>query len=176
MKPLVPHKTPKKGPGKKVILHVLGLFFVLAVYLVYSALNRPRNETKTMDAFAQLDLVLRREGLARFKQEKFALKHLVKRTLKEAKTQEEQEQAQTIAVYLFPEVLSNDDYEKEVAQAFWEPLQQAIEHEPGTAKSRLMFNELRANIWNYENADRVNPQLSNSAKQVIRIYETLSAP
>jgi hypothetical protein len=168
--------SPKKKRGHKFLLQCLFIFFGVTVYLVYAALNRSPNEPRSMDTFSQLDQILRKEGVARFKEEKLALKQLVRKTLEEPASAEEHDQAKTIAVYLFPEILANNDFERELAEDLWGSLQKGIENEPGSPQSRALFNELRANIWNYENADRTNPQLSLPAKQVIRLYETLSAP
>lgn len=169
-------QAPRKKRSHKFLFQCLFIFFAVTTYLVYAALNRSPKETRSMDSFAQLDQILRKEGIARFKEEKLALKMLVRKTLDEPATPEDRDTAQAIAVYLFPEILANNDFERELAEELWASLQKGIESEPGSPHSRALFNELRANIWNHENPDRANPQISTTAKQVIRIYETLSAP
>ncbi len=161
---------------KKTIRKVLVAFFVVAGILVYQSVNRPLDPGQSLDTFAVLHDILRKEGVSRFLAEKEELKKTVKMELGESAPGAKFAEAQSIAVYLFPDLLPDEDFEKPVALELWHPLQKAIEAEPGTAKSRTLFNEMRANIWNYESPDRSTPRLSDQARQVIRIYENLSAP
>lgn len=116
------------------------------------------------------------QGLLRFQTDKGILRSMVSRALNEKKAEAEENLAQNIAVYLFPELLSDEDFEKMVALDQWKPMQEAIEKSPKSPESRIWFEEMRANIWNYESPDRENPRISDYAKEVLRLYDELSSP
>lgn len=126
--------------------------------------------------FFSLRDVYRQEGLQRYLEEKKVLKAQIQKALKNPSGDEEEVFASNVAVYLFPEVLPEWNFEKSVAMEQWATLQEAIEKAPRTQESRLWFEEMRANIWNYENPDRKVPNISHFAKETLRIYDDLSSP
>jgi hypothetical protein len=82
--------------------------------------------------------------------------------------------ALSIAVYLFPELLPVEDFERDQAQEYWVPLERAIERDPRTDTSRQWFEELRANLFNYEGVGRGTKALSAYAETTLHLYEALS--
>ena len=56
------------------------------------------------------------------------------------------------------------------------PLEESIERAPRTPESRLWFEELRADIWNYENPERSAPRITPYAQQAIRIFDVMTQP
>ena len=144
-------------------------------WLAYLAYYRSFGETP-IASFHDLQDVYRKEGLDRFREEKEKLRASVSEELKNPKDSESQNNAANIALYLFPTELPSGDLERQVGEEEWAPLQQEIEKVPGTERSRELFEEMRANIWNYESPSRVSPQLTAQAQQVLKIYKTLSNP
>lgn len=147
---------------------LLGLF-------LYSLHNKDTVQL-TDKRFYGLHEVYKQEGILKFQEEKGKLKTQVTETLKNSTNEEEQQFATNVAVYLFPEVLPDTNFEKTVALEQWGAFTEAIEKKPRTPESRVWFEEVRANIWNYESPDRHNPKLSPFAKETLRIYDEISSP
>lgn len=158
----------------------IAITFLIAVTvifsgLIYLALNQsPRLQT-SLQAFSTLHEAYEQKGTEGFRQAKLTLRRQIANS-KSSTNPEAQLASFNIAVYLFPALLPPDNFERQLAMELWAPLQEAIEKAPRTYHSRLWFEEMRANIWNYENADRRSPRLSEYASQVIRVYERLSSP
>lgn len=113
-------------------------------------------------------------GMERFHEKKNGLRQEVGKALESPDDTPERDRAQNIALYLFPDLLAKDDFERDVAMEQWVPQQKTIEEHPRSPESRRSFEELKNNVWNYENPDRQIPTISNYAESVIRIYDTLS--
>ena len=156
-----------------VIGAFLGLMGLLLAVIFHFAVEMGQQAGDSVEAFSSLEEAYRKDGIGGFLKSKAALKRKLKSDLAGGSTSEEH---LNIAVYLFPDVLDAEDFEREEGQENWAPQQAQIEKAPRTPASRVAFEEMRANIWNYENPDKTSPQLSPQARQVIRIYEALSAP
>lgn len=128
------------------------------------------------NSFVALRSALTDDGLLKFQRDKGMLRDNVNKALKNSGNDVDNAIANNIAVFMFPELLSDEDFEKSVALDQWKPMQDAIERNPKSPESRVWFDEMRANIWNYESPDRENPKISEYAKEVLRIYDELSAP
>lgn len=160
----------------RVIAAFAGAAIVVLSVLVYLSATSPSALPSQLEAFARLDETFTTGGVEKLQEAKRALGIEVARTLRENHDAKAVRSARNIAVYLFPSLLSDDDFEKDAAMELWLPLEQAIERAPHTPESRLWLEELRANIWNYESAERSSPHLSPYAQQVIRIYDTIARP
>lgn len=158
---------------------LFAIFFFFATILSGTLLFFAVRQRKIIDTefprLARLDQVYVREGLHGFLTEKELLKRQVIYTLRYADSPEGAHAATNVALYLFPETLPGDDFEREEAEALWVPLQKKIESDPLHPQSRTYFEQMRAQIWNYENPSRQAPQLSKYAKQVIHIYDVMSS-
>jgi hypothetical protein len=130
--------------------------------------------TPKLASFTLLDEALLNEGMTAFADKKRELKKEVQKTLGESADENERNRAQSIAVYLFPDLLPYDDFERDVAFELWFEHQQSIEKNPKTEDGRQTFEQMRANIWNYESADKVRPEISDTAEQAIRIYDVMT--
>lgn len=148
---------------------------VIGTVLIYLADRKEDEFTPELRTFGELHAIYRSEGMQRFLAEKARLRVHTSRALS-ASDQAVQADALGIALYLFPDMLPSDDLERDLALEEWAPLTAAIERSPGTPESRLWFETLRANIWNYESPSRTTPHVSAHARQAIRIYQALSAP
>jgi len=107
--------------------------------------------------------------------EKEALKAQVQRKLKSPASEEEAQAASNVALYLFPDALPDSNFEKGVALEDWAPLQAEIEKAPGSAQARLKYEEMRANIWNYENPKQDHATISPYAEETLKLFSGLTA-
>lgn len=130
--------------------------------------------TPALAAFTSLLDAFQSGGIKEFTQRKGDLRSEVAKILKSDLENKERDRAENIALYLFPDLLGKHDFEREVAMDFWEPLEKQIEKSPNSKESRNHFEELKNNVWNYENPDRESPAVSEYASEVIRIYDALS--
>ena len=145
--------------------------------LVYLGVRSSRPRSHLIHQVPDLERIVREEGIDRYFDEKDALRDQIRRILSDTSPgSEEYQRAMNLAVYLFPDLVPDNDIEREVALETWKPLQEEIEQNPKTAESRAHFEEMRADIWNYENASKAAPQLSTQAMQVIRLYDVMSTP
>lgn len=126
--------------------------------------------------FYSLYQIYRHQGFKRYLEVKDDLKAQVKKTFEKDLSDEEEIFATNVALYLFPEILPEDNLEKEVALEQWAPLQAAIEQKPKSPESRIWFEEMRASIWNYESPNFNAARISEFANEVLRIYNEISSP
>ncbi len=153
------------------------LFFVLFLGgMVYFSDSRPRDLNTSINSFYTLNEVYKAKGIERFQEEKLNLKLTLAETIKNPENADVKRIAEAISVYLFPEILPDTHFEKEAAMTLWIPLFKQIEKKPGTAEARNLYEEAKAEIWNYENPDRKNAKLSETARETLKIYRELSAP
>lgn len=174
-------RTPGfKSPPPKSDHRFLYTFIAVVVsafgLMIYFALDREGESFLSEHIFTTLQEVYQKEGIKRFLAEKERLKRNLAPKLSGSPFRDEHKEASNIALYLFPEILPDEDFEKEIAMEDWGTFQKEIEKSPGSPESRKSFEEMRANIWNYENPSSRFPVLSPQAKQVIQIYQGLSAP
>ncbi|MBM4318273.1 MAG: hypothetical protein FJ116_12460 [Deltaproteobacteria bacterium] len=104
------------------------------------------------------------------------LKNQIIAILNSPKNEDEETKASNIALYLFPEILPNENFEKQAALELWAPLEAEIEQKPRSAKARMLFEELTSNIWNYENPKITNAGLSIYAAETLKLYHAISSP
>lgn len=160
----------------RIIFAFVGLVGLVLTILLIFVSNAPADFTVPQRQFNDLHTVYEREGIEGFKRTKSELRSKVKDALDGDPDDPTTHAATNIALYLFPDVLGGDNLEKTEGTSLWGPMQEAIEKNPRGPDARIYFEEMRANIWNYENPDRNNPNLSQTAKQVIKIYEGMSVP
>jgi len=160
----------------RLLYAFLALILLGMGFLIHLAFTRPTGKEVELSHFQNLQDVYKNEGLDRFLEEKEKLRAKVAEQLSNPRDGEDFNNATNIAVYLFPNALPADDLERQVGEEDWGSLQTQIENAPGTERSRELFEEMRANIWNYESPSRVLPELTAQAQQVLRIYKSLSTP
>lgn len=171
-----PKRAADAEPSYRLIFGFLGVAAaVLGLIIYFSPGNRFRWESVTA-TFTSLDTVYKTQGMEKFLERKELLKKAVTETLNNSTDPAQLDLATNISVFLFPELLPDDNFEKLPAEEMWGFALKKIEQSPHTAESRVLFEALRADIWNYELVDREDPKLSLPATQVIRIYDIISAP
>lgn len=173
---VIPGGPPGGRASSRLVWKFLLVFVSCLGGLLFYALERPDGIHLANKRFQSLHAIYLEEGMNRFQEEKQRLKAQITKALNDPQSEEEQNYATNVAVYLFPDVLPNASFEKSVAQEQWGTFQEAIEKKPRSPESRIWFDELRANIWNYESPDRQNPKLSPYAKETLKIYDGMSSP
>ena len=147
---------------------------ILLTWLVYLAYNRTESFTSPdAQAIIFLEESFQHGGIREFLKQKENLKVSVRHDLK-AKAKSKQMAALNTAVYLFPELLTEGDLEADVGADLWLPMQKKIEEKPKSIESQKYYERMEAQIWNYESPSKENPQLTEQASQVLRIYKSIS--
>jgi hypothetical protein len=155
---------------------VLVLLSVVSVPVVVSFFFRSDLNTSipiSAKSLDQLSLDFKKQGIQSFLKSKKSLRKRVSSQIGNSQDPAAQLAATNIAVYLFPDLLPNDSFEKTIAEDSFTPLQNAIEQKPGTPEAQVLFEELRSRVWNYENPRNSADGLSEYADQMLKIYGTL---
>ncbi len=161
------------GSGKFLLIFSICILLVVSM-LVYFALHRRPVQYTAIPDVGDLDDIYEQSGLGQLLATKEALKQATKFQI--TRSGGVHLEATMLAVYLFPDLLADSDFEKVLALELWYPHQQAIERAPKGSQSRRIFEQMRANIWNYENPDRRHPKLSRIATEVIRLFDRITNP
>lgn len=157
------------------VVVAIGFSVVLSTVLIFFIISASRVSTeKYSDSISRLEHGYQREGIDGFQKEKSRIRSEVARQLSSDRALVSP--AHNLAVYLFPELLRDDDFEKDIAEREWAPFQRSIEADPNSSQATHSFDELKANVFNYEVADKRRGELSPVANGMIRIYDALSRP
>lgn len=170
--PATPPQSNQPASPTAFLLSI-ALFGAALATTMYYASQEMSVVPKRLQRFTELESVLRDRGTDRFLQEKAALRTDVSTTLQTGNPAE-RIAAESIAVYLYPDLLPSDDFERLTAEELWTPLQSALERATREDPRRAWFEEMRANVWIYENPSRTQPQLTPIARHVLAIYDALS--
>lgn len=176
MKTTKKHIQLKPGARRTVIL-TLGFLCLLIFLLVQSkpaglmqsGTTLSANEQVSSASIKGLTTKFTKEGIEGFSQHKALLKNDVRKALAGGN-----ESANSLAVYLFPDLLDDRDFERTAAMGSWAPLQSLIEANPNSPLGRTHFEEMRGEIWVYENPDHRQPELSETASEVVNLYDAIS--
>lgn len=171
-----PFEKLTQSPQWQELRMVLILLVVVAIPVMVSYYLRTDFNTNipiSPRSLEQLSLEFKKQGIHSFLHSKKGLKRRVSFQLGNSKDPAAQLAATNIAVYLFPDLLPDDSFEKQFAQESFVPLQNGIEEKPGTQEAQLLFEELRARVWNYENPHNSADGLSEYADQMLKIYGSL---
>lgn len=163
-------------PSYRLIFSFLTIAAAVLAAVVYFSPGNPWRWQSLDGTFNSLESLYKSHGMEKFLERKAQLRKAVTATLNQGGKPAEVDLATNIAVYLFPDVLPDGNFEKGPAEQMWGESIRQIEASPHTAESRVLFEALRADIWNYELVDREDPKLSGPAVQVIQIYDAISAP
>lgn len=160
----------------KTISVFLTFSFLFLFYLAFTDFKSPFKDSSLEENYSSLRLSITQGGLAQFQKDKMQLKNQIIAILNSPKNEDEETKASNIALYLFPEILPNENFEKQAALELWAPLEAEIEQKPRSAKARMLFEELTSNIWNYENPKITNAGLSIYAAETLKLYHAISSP
>ncbi len=171
---LIPRPT-LSSPQKTIVLFIFlsGLGLTMLFFFTNSSLNKIDS-----DSISQSTLLtsLSTGGYSQFHSDKKILRAKIATMLSSPQNETEETYATNIALYLFPDLLPDSNFEKIVAVEQWAPLESAIEKKPRSQEARLLFDEMKSNIWNYENPKMDRSGLSLYASETLKIYHELSAP
>ncbi len=171
-----PQATREAEPSYGLIFSFLAIAAAVLAAVVYFSPGNPWRWQTLEGSFNSLESTYKTHGMTKFLERKAELRKAVTETLSQDGQSPEIDLATNIAVYLFPDVLPGTNFEKGPAEQMWGEALRQIEASPNTAESRVLFEAVRADIWNYELVDREDPKLSAPARQVIQIYDAISAP
>jgi len=166
----------RKSPQWQELRMVLILLAVVSVPVAISYYTRTDFDTSipiSSKNLEQLSQDFKKQGMRSFLQSKKTLRKRVSYQLRNSENQAEQLAATNIAVYLFPDLLPEDSFEKQFAEESFTPLQSGIEKQPGTPEAQKLFEQLRSRVWNYENPQNNSEGLSEYADQMLKIYSSL---
>lgn len=162
----------KKGTRRTVVATLVlsfAVFFCLLHYGKRESFFEREPATVGELSIPALHESFERQGISGFRRQKEILKANVSWGI-----EKNDPKAEPIAVYLFPELLPDEHFEKQAALDGWTPLERDIESRPGTEEARQSFEELRAQIWIYENPDSKSPALTDTASEVVKLYDRIS--
>lgn len=153
-----------------ILLSVISVPVFVSFFVTQDNLINVPISSDTLDSLSQ---DYRKQGLEGYLKAKKVLKRRVSQQLKNAQDPSAQLAATNIAVYLFPDLLPNDSFEKQLAEESFVPLQSEIEKKPGSPEAQTLYEELRARVWVYENPQSTEQGLSEYANQMLKIYGAL---
>ncbi|MSP19151.1 MAG: hypothetical protein EXR74_06225 [Bdellovibrionales bacterium] len=169
------HPPTLSSPQKTIALFIFS--FVLGLTLLFFFSNSSITKIDS-DSISHSTLVtsLSKGGYLQFQSEKKILRAKIAILLSSSQNETEKNYATNVALYLFPDLLPDSNFEKTVAIEQWAPLESAIEKKPRSHEARLLFDEMKSNIWNYENPKMDRSGLSLYGSETLKIYHELSAP
>ena len=165
----------KKSPWVNISAFLLVTTTVLGA-LYYSKRPTQFRGMAIGESYTTLKLSVKQGGLVQFQKDKGDLRSHIESILQNPKNEEEETDATNVALYLFPDLLPDSHFEKQIALELWAPLESAIEKKPRSSEARVYFEELKSHIWNYENPKLSSVGLSTHALETLSIYHELSSP
>lgn len=172
---LVTRTAPARHP-KRPVQWAIALGILITGSLVWvstqNQVGTPATWTAT-GAITSLKTAFEQNGIEGYLVAKEHLRQQVRESLKQTGTVQADEAAQ-VAVYLFADLLPDSDFEKTESLSLFNPLMEAIEARPRTASAGQAFEALTAEIWNYENVSREEPQITPVAEDVLRLFSEIS--
>lgn len=156
-----------------IFLALLGSFFS---FLLISQKTSTFSSGELTDSYQTLLSSVNRGGYSQFISDKNELRKQIEKTLSGPENEEQEISASNIALYLFPDLLPESNFEKNTALGLWAPLQAEIERRPKTPEARMLYEKMKSNIWNYENPKVTSAGLSKEASDTLQIYHELSSP
>ena len=168
-------KQPKGDHSLRIVVVFLLLVALAIGSIFYFSSQKPIEFQLAMMKFSRLREIYQQEGFQKFLEAKETLKHDISHVIDTSDDEAAQNDATNVAVYLFPE-----SWQRMTSKGRWlltaGPRRSRDREITSDTTEPCPIEELRANIWNYENPEHSHPNLSATAKEVIRIYEELSAP
>ncbi len=171
----IPSRHTLSSAQKTIALFIFfsGLGLTMLFFFTYSSLTKIDSDSIS---YSTLLTSLSTGGYSQFHSDKKLLRSKIATMLSSPQNETEETYATNIALYLFPDLLPDSNFEKIVAVEQWAPLESAIEKKPRSQEARLLFDEMKSNIWNYENPKMDRSGLSLYASETLKIYHELSAP
>lgn len=169
------HPTPEPPASHGTLVVILAAMSAVIGALGYFAAVRPSPVPETVRELVQLRDSYLERGLETYLEEKEAIRRRTRERL-ESSDEPTRNGARNVAAFLFPDLLSDGDFEREFAIDTWVPLERAMENAPaGDPSRRRAFEDFRNMLWVYENGNRARPELTRTTRAVIDLYDAVSA-
>jgi hypothetical protein len=172
---LVANSAPTRNP-KRPVQWAIALGLLITGSLVWVSTQNPVSTQASWTAtgaITSLKTAFEQNGIEGYLVAKARLREQVKESLQKGGSVQANEAAQ-VAVYLFADLLPDSDFEKSESLSLFHPLMEAIETRPRTANAGQVFEALNAEVWNYENVSREEPQITPVAEDVLRLFSEMS--
>lgn len=169
------HPTPEPPASHGALVMILAAMSAVMGALGYYAAVRPSPVPETVRELVQLRDSYLERGLETYLEEKEAIRRRTRERL-ESSDEPTRNGARNVATFLFPDLLTDGDFEREVAMETWVPLERAMENAPSADPSRRRaFDDFRNMLWVYENGNRAKPDLTRTTRAVIDLYDAVSS-
>jgi hypothetical protein len=172
---LVANTGPARNP-KRPIQWAIALGILITASVVWVSTQNPVSTHVTWTAtgaITSLKTAFEQNGIEGYLVAKARLRDKVRESLQQTASAQAGEASQ-VAVYLFADLLPDSDFEKSESLTLFNPMMEAIETRPRTADAARAFDALNAEIWNYENVSREEPQITPVAEDVLRLFSEMS--
>ncbi|GEM_PF-5165343 len=172
---LVTNTSSNRNP-KRPVQWAIALGVLITASLVWVSTQNQVGTTATWTAtgaVTALKTAFEQNGIEGYLVAKARLREKVKESIQQTGSVQAGEASQ-VAVYLFADLLPDSDFEKTESLTLFLPLMEAIETRPRTADAGQAFETLNAEIWNYENVSREEPQITPVAEDVLRLFSEMS--
>jgi hypothetical protein len=169
------HPAPEPPASHGTLVAILAAASALMAIVGYVAVEQPAPVPITVRELVQLRDVYLERGIATFLEEKEAFRGRVRERLASGDGTTRND-ARNVAALMFPDLLTDGDFEREFGMDNWTALQRAMENAPsGDPTRRRAFEDFRNMLWVYENGNRPRPELSQTTRAVLELYEVVSA-
>jgi hypothetical protein len=169
------HPKPEPPASHGTLVGILAALSALIGLVGYFAVQRPSPVPPSVRELVQLRDTYVERGIDAYVEEKEALRLRTRERLQSADTSTRLG-ARNVAAYLFPDLLSDGDFERELGIDTWLPLQHAMENAPpGDPTRRQAFEDFRNMLWVFENGNRSRPELTRTTRAVIELFDAVSA-
>lgn len=179
MKSLKQYFWERESQSRNPSRTIISFLSITTVFLALVYHFRPSSGLRgdsLLDSYVMLMNSINSGGYLKFQEEKARLRNHISRILENPRNSDEENHAANIALYLFPEILPESNFEKSEAIKLWASLEIGIEKQPRTSEARMLFEEMKSNIWNYENPRISNVGLSLHAQETLKLYHELASP
>jgi hypothetical protein len=167
--------APEPPASHGTLLAILAAASALMAIVGYVALEHTAPVPLNVRELLQLRAVYLERGVAAFLEEKEAFRSRVRDRLASG-DRTTRNDARNVAALMFPDLLTDGDFEREFGMDNWTALQRAMENAPsGDPMRRRVFEDFRNMLWVYENGNRPRPELSQTTRAVLELYDAVSA-
>ena len=175
---VTPESLPEPEPPARhgTLVAILAVLSALMGALGYFAVRKPVPTPVTIRELVQLRDVYVERGIDSFLEEKEAFRLRIRERLA-SRDDAVRKDARNVAALMFPELLADDDFERELGVETWAQLERAMESAPNEDPARRrVFEDFRNMLLVYENGNRSRTGLSPTTRAVLELYEAVSAP
>jgi len=131
------------------------------------------SESLSLTPLSSLYSAIESQNKASFYEMKSKLRDEVSSILSRNSSDPQYDSAESIAIYMFPELLPESSYEKELAMELFSPLLKELESSKNQSSLEQVYATLESRIYGFESATRQMDGVSETAHYVLKIYKAL---